>query len=50
MVEHYSYKDSGTGLYNKKGFSEAAQREIWRYGRYGNTFSVMLLEVDPGKI
>jgi diguanylate cyclase (GGDEF)-like protein len=49
MVEHYSYKDSGTGLYNKKGFSEAAQREIWRYRRYGNIFSLMLLEVDLGK-
>lgn len=49
IVEHYSYKDSGTGLYNKKGFSEAAQREIWRFGRYGNVFSVILLEVDLGK-
>jgi diguanylate cyclase (GGDEF)-like protein len=47
MVEHYSYKDSVTGLYNKKGFAEAAQREVWRYSRYGNVFSVMLLEVDP---
>lgn len=46
IVEHYSYKDSGTGLYNRKGFSEAAQREIWRFGRYGNVFSVILLEVD----
>lgn len=50
MVEHYSYKDSGTGLYNKKGFSEAAQREIWRFGRYGNVFSVILLEVDLCKV
>jgi diguanylate cyclase (GGDEF)-like protein len=49
MVEHYSYKDSGTGLYNKKGFAEAAQREILRYERYGNAFSVMLLEVELGK-
>lgn len=49
MALHYSYKDSGTGLYNKKGFSEAAQREIWRFNRYGNTFSVMLLEVELGR-
>ena len=49
MVEHYSQKDSGTGLYNKKGFSEAAQREVLRYNRYGNVFSVMLLELDPGR-
>jgi diguanylate cyclase (GGDEF)-like protein len=49
MVEHYSSKDSGTGLYNKKGFSEAAQREIWRFNRYGNTFSLMLLEAGLGR-
>lgn len=49
MVQHYSYKDSMTGLYNKKGFSEAAQREIQRFLRYGNVFSVMLLEIDLGK-
>ncbi len=49
MVEHYSYKDSVSGLYNKKGFSEAAQREVLRYTRYGNVFSVMLLELDPAK-
>lgn len=47
MAEHYSTKDSGTGLYNRKGFSEAAQREVMRYNRYGNVFSVMLLEVEP---
>ena len=49
MVEHYSTKDTATGLYNKKGFSDAAQREVWRYNRYGNVFSVMLLELDLGK-
>lgn len=49
MVEHYSFKDSGTGLYNKKGFSDAAQREILRFNRYGNIFSVMLLEVELSK-
>lgn len=49
MVEHYSSKDSSTGLYNKKGFADAAQREIWRYGRYGNIFSLMLFEIDLGR-
>lgn len=49
MARHYSSKDSGTGLYNKKGFSEAAQREVWRYNRYGNTFSVLLLEIELGR-
>ncbi|SHH66887.1 diguanylate cyclase (GGDEF) domain-containing protein [Sporobacter termitidis DSM 10068] len=46
LVDFYSFKDSGTGLYNKKGFAEAAQREIIRYNRYGNIFSVILLEVS----
>lgn len=50
MAEYYSYKDISTGLYNKKGFTEAAQREIWRATRYGNVFSVMLCEVIPEKI
>jgi diguanylate cyclase (GGDEF)-like protein len=49
MLEHYSQKDSGTGLFNRKGFAEAAQREILRYQRYGNTFSVLLLEITLGK-
>ncbi len=49
MAEHYSIMDSGTGLYNRKGFSEAAQREVLRYERYGNTFSVMLIEVRLGR-
>lgn len=47
MAEYYSLKDISTGLYNKKGFTEAAQREIMRYARYGNKFSVMLLELTP---
>jgi diguanylate cyclase (GGDEF)-like protein len=49
MARHYSSKDSGTGLYNKKGFAEAAQREVWRFSRYGNTFSVLLLEIELGR-
>lgn len=49
MAEHYSTRDSSTGLYNKKGFSEAAQREVWRYNRYRNAFSVMLLEIEPAR-
>lgn len=49
LEEHYSIKDPRTGLYNKKGFSEAAQREVWRYERYGNIFSVVLLEIDVSR-
>jgi diguanylate cyclase (GGDEF)-like protein len=49
MKEHYSAKDSGTGLFNRKGFADAAQREILRFDRYGNTFSLMLLEITLGK-
>jgi diguanylate cyclase (GGDEF)-like protein len=49
FMSQYERKDSGTGLYNRKGFSEAAQREIWRFERYGSVFSVMLIEITPGK-
>lgn len=49
FMSQYERKDSGTGLYNRKGFSEAAQREIWRFERYGSVFSVMLIEITPGR-
>ncbi len=50
MVELYSNIDNLTGLLNKKGFIEAAEKEVWRYGRYGNIFSLMLLEIDCSKV
>ncbi|NTV89261.1 MAG: diguanylate cyclase, partial [Clostridiales bacterium] len=46
MLELYGNKDSRTGLLNKKGFIEAAEREAWRYERYGNSFSLALFELD----
>ncbi len=49
MVEAYSNVDNLTGFNNKKGFIEAAEKEVWRYFRYGNTFSLMLLEIGFNK-
>lgn len=49
MAEVFSNMDNTTGLLNKKGFIEAAEKEIWRSGRHGNAFSIIMLEVDPGK-
>jgi diguanylate cyclase (GGDEF)-like protein len=48
MVELYSSTDNMSGLLNRKGFSDVAQREIWRYERYGNIFSLMLLDISCG--
>lgn len=49
MMELYSNIDNLTGLFNKKGFIDAAEKEVWRYGRYGSKFSLMLLELDYDK-
>lgn len=49
MMELYSNIDNLTGLFNKKGFIDAAEKEVWRYGRYGSKFSLMLLELDYNK-
>lgn len=49
MVEFYSNRDHLSGLFNKKGFIEEAEKEIWRCGRYGNPFSLMILEAQAGK-
>lgn len=38
-------KDGLSGLFNEKGFVEQAEKEVWRSGRYGNVFSMMLLEI-----
>ncbi len=37
--------DSVSGLFNRKGFKEAADREQIRYSRYGNPFSLIFLEM-----
>jgi hypothetical protein len=50
IKEHYSHKDSGTGLFNKKGFSEAAQRgKSGAFTGTSNIFSVMLVEISLGR-
>lgn len=50
IMELYNHRDQLTGLLNKKGFLEAAERECWRQERYGNSFSVMRLEAYPAGI
>jgi diguanylate cyclase (GGDEF)-like protein len=46
MIDLYSNIDHQTGLLNKKGFIEAAGREIYRHGRYNNKFSLLLIEMN----
>lgn len=41
--------DSLTGLLSGKGFLEEAEREAYRSKRYGNTFSVLALQITPEK-
>ena len=49
MAELYSNTDNLTGLLNKKGFIEASEKEVWRHGRYGNAFSLLLLDICQTK-
>ena len=49
MVEAYSHKDHMTGLLNNRGFMDIAEKEIWRYSRYGNGFSLMMVELNLSK-
>ncbi|MPM25489.1 Curved DNA-binding protein [bioreactor metagenome] len=48
MVELYSNRDYVSGLLNKKGMIDEMERELWRCARYGNPFSLMLLELELG--
>ncbi len=41
--------DSLTGLLSGKGFLEEAEREAYRSKRYGNAFSVLVLQITPEK-
>ncbi len=41
--------DSLTGLLSGKGFLDEAEREAYRSKRYGNTFSVLALQINPEK-
>ncbi len=38
-----------TNIYNRRYFMELFEKEINRYNRYGNTFSVMILDIDHFK-
>ncbi len=50
LVESYNSVDILTGLLNKKGFIELAEREILRQNRYGNTFTLMMCELNPFRL
>ena len=49
IVERNNNIDNFTGLLNKNGIIEEAEKEMWRHDRYGNAFSLMLLEIDCSK-
>jgi diguanylate cyclase (GGDEF)-like protein len=46
MLETYSNTDYETGLLNKKGFIDALEKEAERSERYGNAFSLLMIEVN----
>jgi|GEM_PF-3992246 len=48
-IEYLSITDKLTGLYNRLKLDEVFQREMERSKRYGNCFSVILLDVDKFK-
>jgi diguanylate cyclase (GGDEF)-like protein len=48
-VEHLALTDSLTGLFNRRGFAQLAQREIERTQRYGSPLSVIMLDIDHFK-
>jgi diguanylate cyclase (GGDEF)-like protein len=46
MLDIYSSTDNLTGFLNKRGFIETVEKEIMRFKRYGNTFSLMLIDIQ----
>lgn len=40
-------QDALTGLLSRKGFMEEAEREAYRSSRYGNCFSLLVLQIKP---
>lgn len=48
-VERILHIDPISGLHNKTGFDESAQREQERKNRYGNPFSLILCEIDKNE-
>ncbi|MFV9503458.1 MAG: diguanylate cyclase [Oscillochloridaceae bacterium umkhey_bin13] len=49
-VRHLARTDPLTGLYNRRSFYEAAQRELERARRLGSTLAVILLDIDHFKL
>ncbi len=49
LLEEIAYIDVLTGLYNRRKIEELLQNEICRAERYGNTFTVMILDLDNFK-
>lgn len=50
LMENHSRIDNSTGLMNQRGLLENIEREIIRYDRYGNTFSLILCEIAMTKL
>jgi diguanylate cyclase (GGDEF)-like protein/putative nucleotidyltransferase with HDIG domain len=48
-AEKRSRVDELTGLYNRRHFEERLKEEIGRRSRYGNVFSILLLDLDNFK-
>ena len=49
QVEQRSRIDELTGLFNRRHFEERLKEEIGRHSRYGNVFSLLLLDLDNFK-
>lgn len=50
LIETHSKIDTLTGLFNRKGFMEMAERETYRHNRYGNIFSLIICEAGGNEI
>jgi len=48
-AEQRSRVDELTGLFNRRHFEERLKEEVGRHSRYGNVFSVLLLDLDNFK-
>ena len=48
-AEQRARVDEITGLFNRRHFEERLKEEISRHGRYGNAFSIFLLDLDNFK-
>lgn len=46
LMERYNKVDISTGLLNQRGILENIEREIQRYERYGNVFSMILCDFN----